>query len=93
VFSARALTPSPQQVKVMPADIRHILTVSTKRLGPGDRDDNFGGPEVPQLMYRSKHQSRLLDHLVGAGEKCWRHFDAECLRRSEIDDQLYLVGA
>jgi Subtilase family len=28
--------------KLTPADIRRILTASAKRLGPGERDDNFG---------------------------------------------------
>jgi subtilisin family serine protease len=28
--------------KLTPADIRRILTLSAKRLGPGERDDNFG---------------------------------------------------
>jgi hypothetical protein len=28
--------------KLTPADIRRILTMSAKRLGPGERDDNFG---------------------------------------------------
>src|SRR5262249_57657700 len=31
---------------------------------------------------------RSLDPLVGAREQCWRHFEAERLRRLEIDDKL-----
>jgi subtilisin family serine protease len=35
--------------KLTPADIRRILTSSAKRLGPGDRDDNFGAGLVDPL--------------------------------------------
>ena len=35
--------------KLTPADIRRILTSSAKRLGPGDRDDNFGSGLVDPL--------------------------------------------
>jgi hypothetical protein len=29
----------------------------------------------------------LFDHLVGAGEKHRRHFQAECVRSFEVDDE------
>jgi subtilisin family serine protease len=36
--------------KLMPADIRRILTASAKRLGPGERDDNFGSGLIDPLQ-------------------------------------------
>jgi filamentous hemagglutinin family protein len=36
--------------KLRPADIRRILTVSAKRLSPGDRDDNFGSGLIDPLQ-------------------------------------------
>ena len=36
--------------KLTPSDIRRILTMSAKRLSPGNRDDNFGsGLQALQL--------------------------------------------
>jgi subtilisin family serine protease len=36
--------------KLRPADIRRILTMSAKRLGPGERDDNFGSGLIDPLQ-------------------------------------------
>jgi hypothetical protein len=36
--------------KPTPADIRRILTMSAKRLSPGDRDDNFGPGLIDPLQ-------------------------------------------
>jgi subtilisin family serine protease len=36
--------------KLTPADIRRILTTSAKRLGPGQRDDNFGSGLIDPLQ-------------------------------------------
>ena len=38
----------------------------------------------------NRPQTLLFDHLVGAGEKCRWHIEAERLRRLEVDDQLEL---
>jgi hypothetical protein len=35
--------------KLTPADIRRILTLSARRLGPGERDDNFGAGLIDPL--------------------------------------------
>jgi subtilisin family serine protease len=35
--------------KLTPADVRRILTLSAKRLGPGERDDNFGSGLIDPL--------------------------------------------
>ncbi len=35
--------------KLTPADIRRILTASARRLGPGERDDNFGAGLIDPL--------------------------------------------
>jgi subtilisin family serine protease len=36
--------------KLTPAEIRRILTQSAKRLGPGERDDNFGSGLIDPLQ-------------------------------------------
>jgi subtilisin family serine protease len=36
--------------KLTPAEIRRILTMSAKRLGPGERDDNFGSGLIDPLQ-------------------------------------------
>ncbi len=36
--------------KLAPAGIRRILTTSAKRLGPGERDDNFGSGLIDPLQ-------------------------------------------
>jgi hypothetical protein len=35
---------------------------------------------------QSQQKSKLLDHLVGAGEQRWRHPEAERLRSDQVDD-------
>src|SRR5262249_53362419 len=38
------------------------------------------------------HRSKLFDHLVGAGRKARRHFEAERLRCDQVNDELELGG-
>ena len=53
--------------KLTPADIRRILTSSAKRLGPGDRDDNFRrGPS------RSAQGLQLADRAPRPRPRCRR---------------------
>ena len=40
--------------RLTPADIRRILTGSAKRLGPGQRDDNFGAGLVDPVQALAK---------------------------------------
>ena len=45
--------------------------------------------DVPMRQMQPQ-QTRLFDHLVGAGEQRWRHVEAERLGGLEVDDQLVL---
>src|SRR4051812_17172730 len=42
------------------------------------------------VMCQYATSRRLFDHLVGAGEQRWWHFEAECLRGLQIDNELKL---
>jgi hypothetical protein len=55
------------------------------------------GREAPALMRPNRSAISLrqddscsFDHLVGAGEKHWRHGKAECTRGLRVDDELEL---
>src|SRR5262249_42540576 len=41
--------------------------------------------------YAAQQNPFLFDHLVGAGEQCWRDFDAEHHRCCQVDDKLELA--
>jgi hypothetical protein len=51
-----------------------------------------GREQVQQVREQSCGKPDLLDHLVGADEQRRRHFEAECPRSLEIDEQLELRG-
>jgi hypothetical protein len=46
----RSNSPLERNPELTPADIRRILTTSAKRLGPGERDDNFGSGLIDPLQ-------------------------------------------
>jgi hypothetical protein len=39
-----------------------------------------------QAQHKTRTVARSFDHLVGAGEQCWRHVEAERVGSFEIDD-------
>src|SRR5262245_51040663 len=65
---------------------------TTLRVGSSSTGDSRlrGALPIPDLSRCSKLSASLLDHLVGDGEQCWQHREAECLRCLQIDSQLKL---
>jgi hypothetical protein len=46
------------------------------------------GSSVSAIRRPEQVQQKLFDHLVGAGEKRWRHFKAKCLGRLQVNHEL-----
>ena len=53
--------------KLTPADIRRILTASARRLGPGERDDNFGAGLIDPLKALQLAEPRMVTTTPPAG--------------------------
>jgi hypothetical protein len=46
------------------------------------------GAKEANTLSTSLQRGASFDHLVGAGEKHWRHGKAECTRGLEVDEEL-----
>jgi hypothetical protein len=53
--------------KLTPADIRRILTASARRLGTGERDDNFGAGLIDPLKALQLADPRIVTTTPPAG--------------------------
>jgi len=76
------------------ADLGFFGAHALSRCARDARMDSCGPLLATHFLLRRQVEGRasLLDHLVGAGEQCRRHVEAEHLGGLEVDDQLELGG-
>ena len=79
------LNPTPHAIAVYAS--QPLSPVATQHSLPSRRYPLLG-PDFHRLDRTSLRLAHLFDHLVGAGEQRWGHFEAERLGSLQIDHQL-----
>src|ERR1700758_4804951 len=81
------LNPTPHAIAVYAS--RPLSPVATQHSLPSGRYPLLG-PDFHRLDRTSLRLAHSLDHLVGAGRQCGRHFEAQQLCGAQIDDEFEL---
>src|SRR5260370_15551212 len=81
------LNPTPHAIAVYAS--QPLSPVATQHSLPSGRYPLLG-PDFHRLDRTSLRLAHSFDHLVGAGEQCWRDGEAERFCGFEIEDQLEL---
>src|SRR5271165_345702 len=79
------LNPTPHAIAVYAS--QPLSPVATQHSLPSGRYSLLG-PDLHRLDRTSLRLAHLFDHLVGAGQYCRQHVEAQCLGSFEVDDKL-----